>query len=200
MKGILFKETLFRKVLSGEKTETRRIIPVPKNTVNYGFSCILDKEDFTLCLSVPDGYENHTPKPRYKKGETVYLKEPYVFRSKHEKYYYKFDYYNGKKLLTGEPYAHGGWKNKMFMPAKAARYFIKIENVRIELLQDITTQSILNEGIEDLTEDEKHELKSQNDWELFHRWKTLWDKINGKTCPFNSNPLVWVYEISLIKK
>ncbi|MEL6274775.1 MAG: hypothetical protein AAFU03_06725, partial [Bacteroidota bacterium] len=107
----------------------------PPKDNEYGFTSILDKEQFILCLAVVDGYANFHAKPRYKEGDVIYLKEPY--REAPDGYQYKFDGDDG-----------GKWKNKMFMPAKAARVFAEITSVKIEMLKEITVDEIVAEGID----------------------------------------------------
>ena len=71
MKGIMFIEWLFEAVVSGEKTETRRVINIPK--------------DFNLVGKGITGYtvfENNEgycigKYPRYFPDEVIFLKEPY---------------------------------------------------------------------------------------------------------------------------
>lgn len=188
MKGILFKEELFKQILLGNKKETRRIVNPPKSN-NYNFSGILDEKEFLLNLSVPDGYENFTAKPRYKKGEIVYLKEPY-YDYGNGVIWYAFDFNLDDRKKTS-------WSNKLFMPEKTARYFVKIDDVRLENLQDITRSSIRREGLicpKHLWSDDLD--YNYRNWYI-DEWIKLWDKINGKTFPWKSNPPVWVYDFSL---
>lgn len=189
MKGILFKEELLNQILLGNKRETRRVVKPPTKIFNYGFTCILDDKNFTLCMSVPDGYDNYHPVPRYKKGEIVYLKEPYYDYGNGVIWYaFDFDLEDRKKT---------SWSNKLFMPEKAARYFVRIDDVRMENLQDITRSSIRREGLicpEHLRSDDLD--YNYRNWYI-DEWIKLWDKINGKTFPWKSNPPVWVYDFSL---
>jgi hypothetical protein len=130
-------------------------------------------------------------KPRYNPGEVVYLKEPYLKKDTGE-YLYKFD-----------PLSWWGtdwkWKNKMFMPARAARYFIKITSVEMERLQEITITGIRGEGLrcpEELRRDVEYNYKQ---W-YPEAWKKLWDSINKPPHDWDSNPLVWVYKFTLFHK
>lgn len=182
MKGILFKEKLFNQIRLGNKRETRRLVKCPKK----------NNKDFTLNLSHHNGYENFNTKPRYKKGEIVYLKEPYELFPDHKTggdfVDYAFD------LSSNDQYRKSRkWKNKLFMPESAARYFIKIDDVRLEYLKDITPSSIRREGL--VCPKELDDLDC-NYWYI-DEWIKLWNQINGKNHPWKSNPIVWVYDFSL---
>jgi len=206
MKGICFIEPLFHATIEGRKTQTRRIVkPQP------------------LCLDgVSGGIEIGKPihkvtgefiKPRYKVGETVYIREPFCqdcnFReSEHAKEWianmkilYKYAGDEISELAKGS-LNFGKWISPRFMPAEYARYFIKITAVRCERLQDISDSDCLKEGI---YEREKWSLGKyyQYDWngEIFQTpqeaYAALIDKINGKGT-WESNPYVWVYDYELV--
>jgi hypothetical protein len=211
MKGILFKEEMFKAVIEGQKTQTRRIVQDIKfkgERVNLALCGSLIGKGITeyTNFELSDG-RIFGLYPRYRTGEVVYLKEPYIAWN-HGPITYKFQYFPGTK---DHP-----WKNKLFMPEKYARYFIKITNVRCERLQDITEQDAIAEGIT------KSELNSNNDcngykayWNYLTKcfqegainsYKTLWDSINVKWnrkhddyrgLMFEDNPYVWVYKFEL---
>ncbi|MFA5751425.1 MAG: hypothetical protein WC898_04040 [Candidatus Paceibacterota bacterium] len=79
------------------------------------------------------------------------------------------------------------WVPSIFMPREAARLFLKIKNIRVERLQDITAKDAIAEGIDH---------KTMNDPRIEFQW--LWDSINAKRgYPWGSNPYVWVYEFKV---
>lgn len=143
MKGICFIEPLFHKVVSGEKTQTRRIIKFACE-YNHNEYPLHRYADSTFGL-VENGYiVLDLVKPRYKVGEMLYLKEPYFVESEAYGFtfptpivHYKF----------GDEWKNFPWKNKLFMPEKYARYFIEVLSVRAERLQDIFEEDCLKEGI-----------------------------------------------------
>ena len=92
MNGICFKEWLFHATIEGRKTQTRRIANPQPNTCGSCYSYI--KSDYKyigggrFCYTkgykindsdIVRGCYDEYCKPRYKVGETVYLKEPYWF-------------------------------------------------------------------------------------------------------------------------
>lgn len=123
MRGICFKEPLFLATIESRKTETRRIMnPQPDHFVP-------------------------SPSPRYYIGEVLYLKEPYAVVEPGSRFardgvpagttLYKYNFQNHAIK----------WKNKLFMPADLARYFIRITDVRAERLQQISDEDCVKEGI-----------------------------------------------------
>jgi hypothetical protein len=141
MKGIVFTEPLFHQVINGEKTQTRRIIkPQPDDVkeIHNENTAVMQVKTFG------GGFIN----PRYKKGETLYLKEPYCICNDILLYRYDNKECQNKHICD---YVGGcdfdGWQNKLFMPEKYARYYIKITGVRAERLQEIRDEDCLKEGI-----------------------------------------------------
>ncbi|EGK01703.1 hypothetical protein [Dysgonomonas gadei] len=153
MKGICFIEPLHGKTVKNIKVQTRRIItPQPLDIV---CSTIIDNK---LLFATRD--ENDASvfiEPRYKVGDVLYLKEPYkkwtrgLSEGRHTSILYKYGEETpcDKVGTEGNSY-YTDWKNKLFMPASAARHFIKITEVRAERLQDITEEDCKKEGIIDV--------------------------------------------------
>ena len=94
-----------------------------------------------------------------------------------------------------------GHNNKMFVRADLMPYRIKITNIRVERLQDISEYDCLKEGIKRkneryVVENEKGVCFYTNDVILAFRF--LIDKTCGKST-WESNPYVFVYDFILIK-
>ena len=177
MKGIIFTEPMFRAAIEGRKTQTRRILnPQPKDIYDAAWN----------------------RKPRYNEREKVYIKEPYFFDEYKNQVAYK--YYPSilpSGCLNGYYY-----KNKLFMPAKYARYFIEITSVRCERVQNISDDDCRKEGIEEfkgayLAPQGCHIIPDYgNISSPKNAYAALFDKINGKGS-WDSNPYVWVYTYKL---
>lgn len=183
MKAILFKEKMFIAVIDGRKTQTRRIIPGKHIIPELDDDETL--KDFLVAAHA-----------RYKKGETVYLKEPFqIFKQTHDSYYIEYKFFNEFDLKL-KPLK---WKNKLFMPEKYARYFIRIKDVRVERINDITREDILTEGLERVETKFRNYLDPDNPtYSELQSFKSLWISINGLNS-WTSNPWVFVYEFELIK-
>ena len=140
-------------------------------------------------------------KPRYKVGETVYIKEAHYRHGHYDNGHFipslvKRILFDIPEILPISP-RQVGWhkRSPLFMPARSARYFIKITGVRAERLQSITEEDIQAEGEPYMSLPEEV-LLDFGYTEPYHYVKEhfayYWDSINGKY-PWASTPYVWVY-------
>jgi hypothetical protein len=229
MKGICFIEPLFDATIQEIKKQTRRIVRAPKNSVGIQIQTRAMDGAFWGCFALNEDEGTTNPKtdqewvinPRYKGGEIIYLKEPYYLLPDFidKDVIYKFGYtdemLNNPALWKNNfiPKANKiKWKNKLFMPASAARYFIQIADVQCERLQDISDEDCIKEGIsEEFPEayglDNSYKRYFRCPDEISMEWfKTpqeayayLINKINGAGT-WESNPFVWVYTYKLINR
>jgi hypothetical protein len=92
------------------------------------------------------------------------------------------------------------------MPHEASRLSIKVKNVRIERLRDITLHpgDFRAEGTPDtgymLPGEEKGERHKLFELSVTCRFRELWNQLNAKRgYSWDSNPWVWVYEFIRVK-
>ena len=211
MKKIMFSDAfcLTQTVLAGSKTMTRRLLKVPK-TCNgkevYSFN-ILTNSLGTQCVDLIDYGENvlGSWKPHYEVGEVVAIAQSY-----------KEVYPNADFEMVGNGFMteSAGWNNKMFVKPDLLPHHIKITDVKVERLQDISEEDCLKEGIifiESLSatgEDAyffavKRKVRQMYDniLKFFsspqRAYADLIDKISGKGT-WESNPFVAAYSFELI--
>lgn len=183
-KKIMFNDKygLTQAVLDGRKTMTRRIVP---QSVIEKYSLM---EDFTI---IDDA--------RYNVGDIVAIAQSYE------------SIYNEKGLETMDMLVlglknHKGWQNKLFVAAGEMTHHIRITDVKVERLQDISDEDCLREGI---NASNSHEIGYGIPWVYeFAKSKMVYltpceafaaliDSISGKGT-FNSNPYVFAYEFELV--
>jgi hypothetical protein len=187
------KYGLTQAVLEGRKTMTRRIIgemigrkykklPQVLKDCNDGGSFYVFKD--------ADDFEPIILYPKYEVGKVVAVAQSY-----------KDVIYTGglPHLLVAEP----GWTNKMFVRADLMPNQIRITNVRVERLQDISDEDCIREGIvKALGLYGCEGLCERGDQLYFNTprdaFAALIDKISGKDT-WDSNPWVFVYEFELLK-
>lgn len=117
-----------------------------------------------------------------------------------------------------------GWNNKMFVHPDHMKHFIRITNVRVERLKDISEEDCIREGIEEdspyywvpvnmslpnwrkIVEGVSNMYSTFRDGKVYpHFWDSprkafaaLIDRLSGKGT-WKSNPWVFVYEFELVK-
>ena len=188
-KPILFSTEMVQAILAGRKTQTRRILKVK--------GCREFVPDPTWSL---EDCEKWGAKPKYQPGDILWVRETSIFL--HNKWIYKADNLSEMKLFSG-------WKPSIFMPKEAARIFLKVTNVRVERLQDISEKDAIAEGVDMLGETKQYNWKYYKNYNKsqdytfmspIDSFESLWQSINAKKHPWESNPWVWVYEFERIEK
>lgn len=98
---------------------------------------------------------------------------------------------NAEGFYTWEPgKSPFAWVPPMFMPYWASRLPLRITSVRVERVQDITTEEILAEGL--TTTLREHDAVV----DLRRQFAALWDSINGAGA-FERNDWTWVFGIRI---
>lgn len=209
MKKILFndKYCLTQEVLYGNKTMTRRSFKLPK-TCNgkevYSFN-VLTNNVGTQCVDLidEDGSLLGSWKPPYEVGDIVAIAQSYktIYAEMIEdfaKHNYHLPREDAAEKFKKEYENTAGWNNKMFVKADLMRHHIKITDIKIEHLQDISEEDALREGIEEFCFD----YFLPNDYSkpfLMPRdaFAVLIDKV-GKKGDWKKNPLVAAYTFELV--
>ena len=198
MKKIMFNDRygLTEAVLNGRKTMTRRILKGDYETIkayhaNGGWFFIADTGEGDSV--------------GFRVGEVVAIAQSYKSAG----------YEPGRNIPVKE---HGGlqvradslkgWRNKMFVKADLMPHLIRITNIKVERLQDISDEDCRKEGI--------MEGEFTNTWDTFYydHWgdvpnhitfrtprqafASLIDKISGKGT-WQKNPWVFAYEFELVQ-
>jgi len=201
-KPILFSTEMVRAILSGRKTQTRRVIKEP---CDYG--CITGDCDHDLQDQCDNAILNSSPYG--KPGGKLWVRE--TWKNVEGVYYYKADIGGGIEKKTGVIWTLK-WKPSIHMPRKAARIILEVTAVRVERLQDISEIDAKAEGIEpehcnkcgytweDVCTEGDHRLCGEPEpISNKIRFRTLWNSINEKRgYSWESNPYVWVVEFKRI--
>jgi len=200
MKKIMFNDKygLTKAVLEGRKTMTRRI--AFSGEIRKPESGFLTEGAHAGKLVLCDG-GLIVAKSAYKVGEVVAVAQSYENAG-----------YNGNETddswaakceYPGEWDTLPGFKNKMFVQSEFMPHQIRITNVRLERLQDISDEDCLREGIlaGDI-EPKMYGFQNGKHKESYFTPKdafaALIDKVSGKGT-WESNPWVFVYEFELVK-
>ena len=186
IKPILFNTEMVRAILDGRKTCTRRLLKGPFTVHPNGY------------ITKPRGNENLcTYEPPYQPGDILYVREAFyrdenciLYKADNEKL-------TGYRNMSGEDVSVK-WRPSIHMPKEAARIWLKVTDVRVERLQEITADSIRNEGLSSLA-------VHCGDMEIaLKEWENLWNSTIKKSdldrYGWNANPYVWVIEFERCEK
>lgn len=185
---ILFSTPMVQAILAGRKTQTRRIFKVNKTPITHQQEVVFWDVEMGEAVYNSMGGQSWWNCPYGNIGDILYVKETFLYRAKKTAVIYKADLEALESFGFGAMY--GGWKPSIHMPKSAARIFLKITNVRVERLQDISAADIKKEGV-------SYTIDYYT--ALLDLWESLWKSINGEQS-WNDNPYVWVVEFERIDK
>ena len=188
MKPILFNTDMVRAILDGRKTVTRRVVkPQPLSNT----------------------HPNLFVTPPYRSGDILYAPEAWkcrfamldqdslgyevVFR---DGKIVRFRFDDKKRAKKWAKYARkddNNWQSPYFMPKEAARIFLRVTDVRVERLQDITADGITKEGIQ----------SKKSEWaktDFADTWNSTIKPADLDKYGWAANPWAWVIEFERISK
>lgn len=220
MKKIMFNDRygLTKAVLEGKKTMTRRVIPDIKIEWNRRGVVTLPVGGFehdVLFMDVrkilPDMGRSDYPaptkyQPRYERGEELAVAQCY----KDIDHRGIVAYEDASDIQPGmvrpiPAQESAGWTNKMFVRADLMEETIRITDIQLQRLNNITDEDCLKEGVEKwidcyivsgiMENQGKNNVCFDTPREAF---AALIDRISGKGT-WNRNPWVYVYTFELLR-
>lgn len=208
MKQILFNTEMVRAILDGRKSCTRRIVKpqqlvglLPdkcKNGVPEEFLKEMKLMFKPYCNMTDIELINTAYKAPYQRGDILYVRETWCKGL--ERYIYRADYSDTEKFYRDGKEIEMKWHPSLHMPKDAARIFLRVTNVRVERLQDITVEDALAEGMDKYIRlngelDENSIITS-----FIGIWNSTIKKSDLDRYGWNANPWVWVIEFERCEK
>ena len=187
MKPILFNTQMVRAIMGGRKTQTRRAVkPQPKDKALLEFrDGILSWGDMRAGIC----YE-YEAKAAYQPGDILWVRETWRLKTPsvldETKYIYRAD-------SNPSDETEQKWHPSIHMPKEAARIFLRVTDVRVERLWDISSEDVYAEGTDNRL------------WAATRdAFRRLWDSTIKKADLYrfgwDANPWVWVYTFEQIRK
>lgn len=192
MKSIIFSDESVRAILEGKKTQTRRVIKLPRWSTGDWDDFELDDNDVPFVIGKLSGCLCEIRCPYGKPGEILRVKEVWKKSILSDEILYRADF---DDCLKGIP----KWKFPLFMPAWASRLYIELTNVRVERVQDISEEDAIAEGVPPWKPKTKEIEQFMQRPSYRNSYHELWDKLNAKRgYPWSLNPWVWVPEFKVV--
>lgn len=197
IKPILFNTDMVRAILDGRKSCTRRICKdaneytVPDmefynaDKRTYAVHNFVDKEH-TEQLSTA---ERTCP---ICTGDILYVRE--TWKEAPKGYYYYEDWQRNDIADITK------WKPSIHMPKEAARIWLKVMNVRVERLQEISAESALAEGADKYIHTNGGLDENMTITSFIGIWNSTIKKSDLDRYGWDANPWVWVIEFERCEK
>lgn len=201
IKPILFNTEMVRAIWDGRKTCTRRLIkpqPDKKHIYPLGFATDSTEKKEVGCFGFAaneygGSIQYVKPPYRYAPGDILYVRETWC-----DDRQFTHDSTPGRYFYKASESGNFKWKPSIHMPKEAARIWLKVTDVRVERLQDITSEQISREGVE---VEYPHVLNGE---EKRYAFSTLWNSTIKKSdldrYGWNASPWVWVIEFERCEK
>lgn len=224
VKGILFNGEMVRAILEGRKSYTRRLIKrkysnthlevftnkygtrlieLQNNVEGETFGTYEDGKHWQKLLAMREIEYEHKP---CRVGDILYVRETWQECCRnyihnpivHSKYCYKASIDSAFYGCIEECGNICKWRPSIHMPKEAARIWLKVTEVRVERIDDMSIQDMINEGINTdgiITTDGPIEYR------VINRFEELWNStVNEDWQKFENNPYVWVISFERCEK
>lgn len=198
VKPILFNTEMVRAILDGRKDATRRIVKgfIPNDAV-WGYTAFTPKGYISCRGTFADGYGEKFFKLPCEPGNILYVRE--TWKKAPNGYYYYEDWQ--KNVIADIT----KWKPSIHMPKEAARIWLKVTDVKVERLQNITEDGSKAEG----AIDNRGFIHSpDNEYDRIHTarehfieiWNSTIKKSSLDRYGWDASPWVWVIEFERCEK
>lgn len=213
---ILFSTPMVQAILEGRKTQTRRtrglkwVNESPDKFYFFGFEndpkieIKLDifkryKGYYAVFENLTEEFNQLSKCPYGQPGDLLWVRENWASSK-------ALDKVKPSNILSGFPceYQAGGtslmnynelidrgrWRPSIHMPKHAARIWLKVKDVRVERVQNISEEDAKAEGVK--------QYATKPDWMAAKfGFEILWGNINGQES-WDANPWVWVVEFEVV--
>lgn len=215
-KPILFNTDMARGILDGRKTMTRRAIK-PQPAAHLGCKlglCIAGNKKDIGKFGFGEhecGGSIHFVRPPCNTGDILYIRETWARIKNADGSHLKYVY----RATDTYPFGVKGyivkfkWRPSIHMPKAAARIWLRVTDVRVERLRDITPDGAIKEGIHFCECPDGYTWKGESSisncyTDPIGAMQALWDTTIKKPdldCyGWDANPWVWVIKFERCEK
>jgi hypothetical protein len=193
---ILFSAPMVRALLNGSKTQTRRAVKPQPDAWTGGTTLVKFTPDdqrlgrLGVAIRCPYGQP----------GDELWVREAWRIAGDSDgDTLDMFDRDDVQYRADDDQSYIDKYRPSIHMPRRFSRITLRITDVRVERLQDISDADVIAEGVPrwplgyrvEVSGAPKHESRSFDRSEQAYRW--LWESINGQGS-WDANPWVWVVE------
>lgn len=188
---ILFSAPMIQALLAGTKTQTRRALKFPKWSDAHGGVEFSGLDDGPSVIAKVSGCFADLPCPYGVPGDYLWCRETWAR--------YKIDqdsHCTAYRATQPADWPEGGnWRPSIFMPRRESRITLRMTEVRLQRLQEISEADAIAEGCPAVS---LFDLDCDST-PPSHYYRDLWESINGSGS-WAANPLVWAISFDVIKR
>ena len=201
---ILFSTEMVKAILEGRKTQTRRVIKENLLRLFWDEPILDQNEKLKYCPYGQVGDKLWARETHYSYGR--WILDGF---NKTGSPRYKFDiepngavYFENNKPspenIIKKSDTRYGWAKRpsIFLFRGNSRLTLEITEIRVQRLQEISEADAMAEGTQSVTELKGKHVQAV--WSERQAYKNIWDSINGKTHPWESNPWVWAITFKVL--
>ncbi len=180
--GMLFTSPMGRAILEWRKTQTRRVAKPVKhpdlgNLYSPGALVLEHEPQHVINRACPYGQP----------GDRIYVRETFSQHPEWGQLAFRAD---GEEFEDADGWLwEPKWQPSSQMPKELARIWLEITGVRVERLQDISTEDCISEGLNTTLREYDAEVN------LKQQFKELWESTGGD---WAANPWVWVIDFRVL--
>ena len=198
IKPILFNTEMVQAIMDGRKSCTRRVVKPQWEECphcKYAHNEYIYDEMAENVYCARCGYPLEPERrPPYQPEDILYVRETwhrYTKRVGKGEGCHLEEHYGYKASIANSEDAEEPWKPSIHMPKKAARIWLKVTNVSVERLQDITEDGAEAEGCFDYT---------STALDFPDVWDSTIKKSDLDRYGWDANPWAWVIEFERCEK
>lgn len=197
MKPILFNTEMVRAILDNRKTVTRRVVkPQEKifKNLSFGYTAFTPNGHISVRGEWTDRdgnkrYGENFIKLPYCPGDLLYVRETWCQPAAHT-FWYKAD----------STVQNIKWRPSIHMPREAARIFLRVTDVRVERLQDISDKDLLREGEEPYIRADGMFDRRNTKTSFIGMWNSTLKPKDRPLYGWAANPWVWVVAFEKVSR
>ncbi len=192
---IIFTGESVRAILSGAKTQTRRVMkPQPHEDCGAPYAVEVGEPEVAgrngeLEPGAPvfaAWWDDHHVRCPWEVGSRLWVKEAWCWLDESQDivaWRDDFDPVGGDGILE--------WKPPMYLPRRHSRITLEVTGVKVERVQEISVTDCHAEGVSPTWDGEPYETET---------FAERWDSINGKKpgCAWSDNPRAWAISFRLL--
>jgi hypothetical protein len=177
---ILFSGPMVQAILSGKKTQTRRVVKLR----NGQYLPPSERAD-------PNGWRQMLRLCPYgQPGDRLWVRETHLLDCSHPSDTQVFRADRPQWTLPGGVH----WRTAIHMRREASRITLEVTRIRVERLQEISEADAIAEGY---PIDRFNPCENQKHDQARYWYRHLWDDINGPGS-WDANPMVWVIDFKVV--